>query len=74
MKSIIVKCVTVSIVMFFCIVSLVWAVDKTTTCKGWACETAYCPNGYAIEVPGKGYLPCELFDDYVATENRSILR
>lgn len=48
-----------------------WA---SNNCKGWECETVHCPNGYAVEVPGKGYLPCEKFDLYIATENEELLR
>lgn len=42
-------------------------------CMRWECEAVYCPTGYAIEVPGKGYLPCDRFDEYI-DGNTKVLR
>lgn len=42
-------------------------------CYGWECETVTCPPKMAVEIPGKGYLPCELFDEYIQTESEGLL-
>lgn len=44
------------------------------SCEGWSCDVVKCPDGYAVLVPGKGYLPCEKFSDYIETKDERILR
>lgn len=43
-------------------------------CHGWECDEVDCPKGYAVEVPGKGYLPCESFEKYVDGDDSVLLR
>lgn len=44
---------------------------SSPSCLGWECEDkVVCPDGYAIKVPNKGFLPCESWDDYFE-ENES---
>ena len=52
----------------------VLASNANGVCVGWSCDVAYCPDGYAIQVPDKGLLPCENFDEYIETENQGLLR
>lgn len=35
------------------------------TCKGWDCDTVYCPDGYAVRLPDGRFLPCEEFDKFI---------
>jgi len=43
-------------------------------CSGWSCDVVPCPAGYAVLVPGKGYLPCEDFEAYVDTLDKKYLK
>jgi len=43
-------------------------------CSGWECQEVRCPDGYAVEVPGKGFLPCSEFEAYALNEDERILR
>ena len=45
-----------------------------SVCKGWDCPEVTCPNGYAVLVPGKGYLPCEKFDDYINGNKKVLIK
>lgn len=45
----------------------------SVNCLGWNCEEVYCPAGYAVEVPGKGYLPCDKFDQFVTGKSEVLL-
>lgn len=49
------------------------AIAARDNCKGWSCDVVTCPDGYAVLVPGKGYLPCEKFYDYVDKGNHGVL-
>lgn len=55
---------------------MVAAADRLdeTDCVGWQCEQVVCPKGYAVEIPGKGFLPCDEFEKYVETEDESLLK
>jgi hypothetical protein len=50
------------------------AIASTAGCYGWDCDVVQCKDGYAVLVPGKGYLPCNKFDEYVDTANEELLR
>jgi hypothetical protein len=43
-------------------------------CMGWNCAEVTCPDGYAVEVPGEGYLPCEKVNEYINTNNKELLK
>lgn len=43
-------------------------------CYGWECEEPICPSyKMAILIPEKGYLPCELYNEYIDTEDERLL-
>lgn len=48
--------------------------SQASVCKGWDCAEVTCPNGYAVLVPGKGYLPCEKFDEYINGNKRVLIK
>lgn len=45
-----------------------------TNCKGWDCQEVYCDPGYAVLVPGKGYLPCEQFDSFIDGDESVLIK
>ena len=59
---------------FIYIIGHILAVQAMKTCSGWECDVVECKNGYAVLIPGKGYLPCEKFDEYIETNNKELLR
>lgn len=65
------KVVFTSLIVY--LLGQVLALAATKKCVGWECQEVECPDGYAVLVPGKGYLPCEKFDDYV-NGNESVLK
>lgn len=50
-----------------------WRALADEPCLGWECQEVKCPDGYAVHIPGKGYLPCEKFDRYMEGENEDLL-
>jgi len=45
----------------------------SVNCLGWNCDEVYCPAGYAVNVPGQGYLPCDKFDEFVTGKSEVLL-
>lgn len=65
------KIILTTIVVY--IVGHLLAVAATKNCKGWKCEEVDCPSGYAVLVPGVGYLPCDKFEAYVDHNDTSVI-
>lgn len=49
------------------------ALSLPEDCWGWQCEYVTCPEGYAVLVPGKGYLKCEDVEKYLETLDNSLI-
>lgn len=61
-----------AVILLF-LVQVVWS-SLPQPCRGWDCEEVECRPGYAVEVPGKGFLPCDKFERYVDGDESVLLK
>lgn len=54
-------------VLQFALVNLAESVDQAR-CRGYSCETVWCPDGYSIKVPTGEYVRCEEIQTYIDNE------
>jgi len=70
--NIIIKIIGASIGLYI-VVYIIGLALPAWDCYGWECDSPVCPNSMAIEVPGKGFLKCSDFEQYIETEDERLL-
>jgi hypothetical protein len=66
------KVILVSIVVY--ILGQIMASATEKPCLGWDCKEVTCNDGYAVLIPGVGYLPCEKWDQYASGDKSVIIK